>query len=67
MRMVVLGQNDGGTDVRLSLRELVMINNALNEVCNGVHDLADDGEFQTRLGHHRSDLQRLLDQIQGLI
>lgn len=65
--MVVLGQNDGGTDVRLSLGELVMINNALNEVCNGVYDLADDGEFQTRLGHQRSDLQRLLDQIQGLI
>jgi hypothetical protein len=37
---------DDGVDVRLSWDDLLLVNNALNEVCNGVG--FDDGEFQTR-------------------
>jgi hypothetical protein len=41
--------------------ELSAINNALNEVCNGID--IEDGEFQTRLGVTRGQLQSLLAQV----
>ncbi len=45
--------------------ELVMINNALNEVCNGVD--FDDDEFMTRLGHRREQVRKLLAKVSRLI
>jgi hypothetical protein len=39
--------------------EAQMINNAVNEVCNGI----DVEEFETRLGWPRSRLSELLSQI----
>jgi hypothetical protein len=41
--------------------ELVVINNALNEVCNGL--AFDDDEFQTRIGYSRAMAQNLLKKI----
>jgi hypothetical protein len=41
--------------------ELVVINNALNEVCHGLS--FDDDEFQTRIGHSRAMAQTLLKKI----
>jgi len=41
--------------------ELVVINNALNEVCNGLS--FDDDEFQTRIGYSRAMAQSLLKKI----
>jgi hypothetical protein len=41
--------------------ELVVINNALNEVCNGLS--FDDDEFQTRIGYSRAMAQNLLQKI----
>ena len=41
--------------------ELVVINNALNEVCNGLS--FDDDEFQTRIGYSRAMAQNLLKKI----
>jgi hypothetical protein len=41
--------------------ELVIINNALNEVCNGLS--FDDDEFQTRIGYSRTMAQNLLKRI----
>jgi hypothetical protein len=41
--------------------ELVVINNALNEVCHGLS--FDDDEFQTRIGHSRATAQNLLKKI----
>lgn len=41
--------------------ELVIINNALNEICNGV-SLADD-EFQTRIGATRDKASKLLSKV----
>ena len=38
--------------ISFSQDELLVINNALNEICNGVH--IDDPEFQTRMGVDRS-------------
>jgi hypothetical protein len=47
--------------VSLTPEELTGISNALNEVCNGV-DIGD-AEFQTRLGHPRSQLAGILHQL----
>ncbi len=41
--------------------ELVIINNAVNEVCNGI--ALDDDEFQTRIGCTRARAQALLKKI----
>jgi hypothetical protein len=51
---------DGAT-IRLDRSELGLVNNALNEVANGV-DLSDS-EFKTRLGESRSDARKLLAEI----
>ena len=56
-----------GFTVTFTHGELVLLNNALNEVCNGI--AMDDDAFQTRLGIDRknartvlADLRRLLDE-----
>ncbi|HZZ79417.1 MAG TPA: hypothetical protein VFE62_12915 [Gemmataceae bacterium] len=41
--------------------ELVIINNALNEICNGV--AMSDDEFQTRVGYAREAARRVLAKV----
>jgi len=41
--------------------ELVVINNALNEVCNGL--ALDDDEFQTRIGYSRAMAHDVLKKV----
>ena len=41
--------------------ELVVINNALNEVCHGLS--FDDDEFQTRIGYSRAVAQDVLKKV----
>jgi hypothetical protein len=41
--------------------ELVIINNALNEICHGV-SIGDD-EFQTRIGHTREAALKVLKKV----
>jgi len=41
--------------------ELVVINNALNELCNGI--ALDDDEFQTRIGFSRKMAESLLKKV----
>jgi hypothetical protein len=43
----------------LSRNELILLNNTLNEICNGL-DLPD---FSTRLGAQRDELEALFRQI----
>jgi hypothetical protein len=50
-----------GVTIRLSKSEVGIVNNALNEVANGV-DISDS-EFQARLGESRSDVRRLLAEV----
>jgi hypothetical protein len=45
----------------LSREELVIINNALNEVCHG--QLIDDDEFQTRIGYTRARAGKVLAKV----
>jgi len=49
--------------VELTKDELYIINNALNEVCNGIHL---DGEFGTRMGCSVEDARELLTKIHTL-
>jgi hypothetical protein len=41
--------------------ELVIINNALNEICNGI--AFDDDEFQTRIGCSRARAHDLMKKV----
>jgi len=49
--------------VRFSTGELLILNNALNEVCHGLNIV----EFQTRLGTELGKIRELLSQIGKLI
>jgi hypothetical protein len=53
--------NDRSLHLQLSDDEIVMLNNCLNEICNGVH--IEDWEFQTRVGWSRAEVQKLLSRI----
>lgn len=63
--MICLKIDEKGADLRVTSNELLMLNNALNEICNGVHIHED--AFQTRLAFERSDLRALLAQISELL
>ena len=63
--MDILNCNPTSAKLRVHFNELQLLNNALNEVCNGI-DIADF-EFQTRLGVTREEARSLLGQINGLI
>jgi len=49
--------------VELTKDELGIINNALNEVCNGIHL---EGEFDTRMGCSVEDARKLLAKIHAI-
>jgi hypothetical protein len=51
----------GRFTLEFTAHELVLLNNALNEVCHGVD--IDDAEFLTRLGGSRAEAKALLDHI----
>jgi len=51
--------------VKLSEDELVIINNAINEVCNGVR--IPDWEFSTRIGYDRAEALALLSKLSRLL
>jgi hypothetical protein len=52
-----------GALVEVSADEIVTLNNALNEVCNGV---GLDGEFDTRMGCSVEQARHLLSEINQL-
>jgi len=58
-------QNAPPTPPALTHDELVILNNALNEVCNGLS--FDDDEFQTRIGYPRAVAQNLLKKIATMV
>ena len=45
--MKIQSFSEGGVVIRLTKNEVVIVNNALNEVCNGIHL---EGEFHARMG-----------------
>ena len=54
--MQILSLTDQGSSVQLSLQELIVINNSLNEVCNGLRI----PEFSTRIGETKEAVEKLL-------
>ncbi len=61
MRIVVIEK--GEATVRLTEAQLVIVNNALNEVCNGI----DVEEFSTRLGAEVTKVRGLLKEVNGVL
>jgi hypothetical protein len=53
------------TPVALTRDELVIINNALNEVCNGL--AFEDAEFQTRIGYSRAMALDVLKKVANAV
>jgi len=63
MRMDLVSRTGDLVRLDLSESELTIINNALNEVANGL-DLA---EFSTRMGAERDDVQWLLQEVREIL
>jgi uncharacterized protein YlzI (FlbEa/FlbD family) len=53
-----------GMTIELANGELIIINNALNEVCNGIHL---EGEFDTRMGCSVDEARALLAKIHACV
>lgn len=54
-----------GIVVSLSQDELAILNNALNEIANGVH--ISEADFQTRIGFTRAEVRELLARVNILL
>ncbi|MCA8031586.1 hypothetical protein LGM46_01200 [Burkholderia arboris] len=50
-------------DVEISFDEFIVLNAALNEVCNGI----DVSEFETRIGAPRETVEKLMVEIQAVL
>lgn len=61
--MEVLRRDPQAAELRLTRGELVIINNALNEICHGI----DLPEFATRIGAEPAEARRLLAAFGSLL
>lgn len=61
--MKLLKRDGTAYTVELSEAELMLLNNALNEVCNGI----EVAEFHSRLGATENEAQALLKRINSLL
>ena len=61
--MKLIGKNGQAYTLEIDEKELELINNALNEVCNGI----DISEFMTRLGQSEEAAQTLLKRLNSLL
>ncbi|MFC1429481.1 hypothetical protein ACEZDB_02260 [Streptacidiphilus sp. N1-3] len=63
--MDVIEASAGELTIRLSRDEATIINNALNELCNGFN--ISDTELETRIGTSRADIRALLSEVNAAI
>ena len=61
--MEVLRREPHAAEIRLTMGELAIINNALNEICHGI----DLPEFATRIGAEPEEVRRLLAAFSALL
>lgn len=61
--MVIMEAGSEESEIRLSKDELLIVNSALNEICNGL----DLFEFQTRIGTDKQSVALLLRDIGHLL
>lgn len=57
--MTIVSSQPGKATLELTIDELLMINNALNEVCNAL----DVSDFETRMGCSREDIKKMLEEV----
>ncbi|WP_204056854.1 hypothetical protein [Microbispora corallina] len=63
--MEIIRATSDAITVSLEPDDAVAINNALNEICNGVH--LDEWDFQTRMGVDREQARKVLHAIGAAI
>ena len=61
--MLTVKMEEDQVTLQLSINELSMLNNALNEVCHGI----DIPEFSTRMGATMNEAKMLLTEINDII
>ena len=61
--MQIIKTTKDKADIQFSIDELLILNNALNEVCNGIKL----PEFSTRMGAEREEVKIFLKSINKLI
>jgi hypothetical protein len=61
--MIVHSFDSKIASIELTLEEVWIVNNALNEVCNGIHL---KGDFPTRMGCSVEEAREILNKINGL-
>lgn len=61
MDIISFGQDQA--DLSITHGELLILNNALNEICSGIALF----EFQTRIGSERADVLDLLETVGSLL
>ena len=61
--MLVINAHENKAQVELSYEQMLVLNNALNEICNGL----DIEEFQTRIGVGREYASGLLSEVRDVI
>lgn len=61
--MHVIQMRDEKLSIEISQEELLILNAAMNEICNGI----DVFEFETRIGADRDRVALLLNEIRGCV
>lgn len=61
--MNVLSITEESVIVKITENELLILNSALNEICNGI----DIAEFETRIGSEKEDVNVLLGKIGDIL
>lgn len=61
--MDLLAVTKSNADISITESELLILNSALNEVCNGI----DIAEFETRIGSERDNVAALLSKVGSVL
>lgn len=61
--MDLLSVSNGKVEINIAENELLILNSALNEICNGI----DITEFETRIGSDKNDVEVLLSKIGNIL
>ena len=61
-KMELVESSNQSITLRLSPDEVIILSNALNEICNGIAI----SEFETRIGYTREDVETLLAELRQI-
>jgi hypothetical protein len=63
--MKIIEKRADAAVLELTTNEVVIVSNAINEICNGPEAI-EDWEFRTRVGASRSEAEALLQRLSEL-